>query len=258
MGNQLPLQAATVYLAPASQSAATSSPQPLVVKTPNTVVAVALSEERISEVQLDDVLPHLQAPDAVRLFADSPAARGVVEATYPFRIRYVNPAWCRLCQFDEKDTRGHSLKILQGALTDKQELNAMIDRLKAWHEKATAVTFNYTKKQTLMRVKVTSTQLQVDGRPGAFYSFKLEKLPMDLPLPQPLVSPLPWPHPRLPTVSPGPDCGKVVARHKSDSGSSLPKRVSFFPNVKVVLIPTREEVELALALYDASPPCSDL
>jgi PAS domain-containing protein len=59
-------------------------------------------------------LPEMTVERAIALFGASTCARGVVDAAYPFTVRYVNPAWELLCGYSSAEVKEQSLKLLQG------------------------------------------------------------------------------------------------------------------------------------------------
>ena len=193
-----------------------------------------------AEEKLDLALPEMTVERAIAMFGASTCARGVVDAAYPFTVRYVNPAWELLCGYSAAEIKGQSLKLLQGPLTDKTVLNNMIRRLKQENLRASAETFNYTKDNVCMRVRINSTQLQFNGTSGKFFSFKLSLVVAS--------SSSSSTSPSSSSSAADVHC-KSALRTNRDSKDGLKAHVSFYPRVGVVLIPTRGEVEDALAHY---------
>jgi len=76
----------------------------------------------------------------------------------PFRIVHVNAAWCLLCGYAANEALGKSLKLLQGAATDRQVLNAMHAAL-AQRRGARVRLINYKKDQSAFENDLTVTPL---------------------------------------------------------------------------------------------------
>ena len=188
----------------------------------------------------NDVLPYLEVGSAVEHFSSSRHARGVVDAFYPFNVRFVNSEWEKLCGYSAREMQNKSLKVLQGELTDKEALRLMISCLKSFEERAQVQTINYNKAGEPMAVIISCTQLHHEGRPGFFYSFKLQVY--DAVLEQ-----------RLP-------CSSSPVQHAFCSrgdpieiaqrnNKPLKKCVRFARRVSVILIPTRDEIDGAMQKF---------
>lgn len=57
-------------------------------------------------------------------------ARVLTDANECFRIQHVNEAWTRLCGYNERESRGKTLKIIQGHDTDKKAVDDLVDLLR--------------------------------------------------------------------------------------------------------------------------------
>jgi len=102
-----------------------------------------------------EVEAHEQAPSAHRkhvedfmsleeAFLPSHQARVITESQPPYRITYVNDAWCSLCGFERDEVLGQTLSIIQGPATDREALKDVMTRLGEWKESASIV-LNYRK-----------------------------------------------------------------------------------------------------------------
>jgi len=95
-----------------------------------------------------------------------------------------------------------------------------------------------------MRVRINSTQLQFNGTSGKFFSFKLSLVAASS-----SSSSFSTSTSSTSSSSAADVHCKSALRTNRDSKDGLKAHVSFYPRVGVVLIPTRGEVEDALAHY---------
>lgn len=74
-----------------------------------------------------------------------PRAIVITSATAPFEIIHVNNAWEGLCGFTKEEAVHHTLSMLQGPETDRQQTIRLLHELQQGHA-ASAVITNYTKQ----------------------------------------------------------------------------------------------------------------
>lgn len=94
---------------------------------------------------LDDMPALTPPPNTLRsALQHSEEARVITEAAHPFRITHVNQAWVNLCGFSEEESRGKTLRILQGNDTDAGTVKCLVDDCSAGRPSSMEVV-NYDK-----------------------------------------------------------------------------------------------------------------
>jgi PAS domain S-box-containing protein len=79
-----------------------------------------------------------------QLFEREDDAVVVTESEAPFRIKYVNKAWEKTCGYSFEEVVGETLALIQGPMTDRNELRRLSEEVKMKKEFQT-ILINYKK-----------------------------------------------------------------------------------------------------------------
>jgi hypothetical protein len=105
--------------------------EPIHVKAPHYSLSHISFATPFSDVIGDNYLSNIPRIYTItEALAPSTEARVLTDVNECFRIQHVNEAWTRLCGYNEIESRGKTLKIIQGHDTDKKAVDDLVDLLR--------------------------------------------------------------------------------------------------------------------------------
>lgn len=119
--------------------------EPIHVKAPHYSLSHITFATPISDVIGDNYLDNIPRVYTItEALAPCTEARVLTDANECFRIQHVNEAWTRLCGYNERESHGKTLKIIQGHATDKNAVDDLVGLLREG-KSVDALLTNYNK-----------------------------------------------------------------------------------------------------------------